>query len=66
MIQTIIEEMMHAKLRESAVLLVGVILINAVSNKMTIMTILASCSINSVKLIAKNFFSPHSAPRKTS
>ena len=66
MIVTIIAEIVQAKLRESAVLFVGEILMNVVLNKINKRIILRICSMNSVMLIAKNFFRPQSAPRKTS
>ena len=63
---TIIEEITHARLNEIAVLFVAEIFINVVLNKTTRRIILATCSINSVMLIVKNFCCPHRAPRKTS
>ena len=65
-ITTIIAENMQARLNDRAVLFVGEILINDVLKSKNNNIILIICSINSVMLIAKNFFCPHSAPRKTS
>ena len=66
MMITIIDDITHAMLNERAVLFVGDILINEVLNNKHKKIILMTCSINSVILIAKNFCSPQSAPRKTS
>ena len=54
-IQTIIDEIMHAKLKDKAVLFVSDILRNVVLKRIINMTILITCSINSVKLIVKKF-----------
>ena len=64
--QTIIDEMTHAKLKDKAVLFVRDILRNDVLKRMIKIMILITCSINSVKLIVKKFWVPQSAPRKTS
>ena len=57
---------MHAKLNDNAVLFVADIFRTVVLNKINNKIILKICSINSVILIMKNFWRPHSAPRKTS
>ena len=57
---------MQARLNESAVLLIRDMFENPNSNNKTNITILIICSINSVKLIAKNCSCPQSAPLKTS
>ena len=52
---TIIDEIMQARLRDKAVLLVAERLTKLVLNKIASSMILISCSINSVMLIVKNF-----------
>ena len=66
MIVTIIDETMQAMLSDKAVLFVSDISRKVVSKSKTIAIILTTCSINSVKLMIKNFCSPQSAPRSTS
>ena len=66
MITTTIAEMMQAMLKDNAVLFVKDIEIIGVSKRIIIAKILIICSKNSVKLIAKNCFCPHKAPRNTS
>ena len=63
---TISDEIMHARLKDSAVLFVAEIVMNEVLKRITKNIIRITCSKNSVMLIAKNFFSPQSAPRSTS
>ena len=53
---TIIEEIMQARLRDSAVLFVGEILIIVVLNNKKSIKILVICSMNSVILMAKKRF----------
>ena len=66
MIETMIDEITQAKLKDSAVLFVRDILKKVDLNKIIKMIILVTCSINSVKLIVKKLCIPQRAPRKTS
>ena len=66
MIITTIDDIIHANVRDNAVLFVGEMPIIVVLNNKNNIKILEICSINSVMLIEKKCFCPQRAPLNTS
>lgn len=63
---TIMDETMQARLSDNAVLFVAEIFKKVVLKNNIKRIILATCSMNSVMLMVKNFCCPHKAPLSTS